>query len=179
MSNPPGAPSRSASIANGPPSAGVPPASGSAAPPTPSTPSQQNLNQIVCSESSHLHASSITLQYRFLIAAPHANSREYLRDALFIFLFALHIPLNNHSPTTTSFPITSVIYSASTGCRVAVSRERPEWIHLVLQEHLDSLRMQPCQAAISLLQRRRPTPRPVPLRRISPSRLTPSQTDSY
>lgn len=47
MSNPPGAPSRSSSIANGPPSAGIAPSASNPAPPTPSTPSQQNLNQIV------------------------------------------------------------------------------------------------------------------------------------
>jgi hypothetical protein len=170
MSNPPGAPSRSASIANGPPSAGGPPAPGSAAPTPSTTPSQQNLNQIVC-----WNLFLTMLQHCSLITAPHATSRECSHRALFIFLSLLFFlsqqPLHLHIS-----PITFALYSTPANYRVIISCEQSKWIRLVFQDRLDLLGprearrlFQRCPAALSLLRHQR----------INPSRLATLQTNSY
>ncbi|KAF2400056.1 transcription initiation factor TFIID, subunit TAF5 [Trichodelitschia bisporula] len=81
MSNPPGAPSRSGSIANGPPSAGVAPGAGNQLPSTPSTPSQQNLNQIVLEYLSKKGYSKTESMLRRESAFHDAEGRPLVRRA--------------------------------------------------------------------------------------------------
>src|SRR6266480_924141 len=101
------------------------------------------------------------------------------------FFLSLLFPLNILYPLHISH-ITSVLYSTSAHYRVAISREQSKWIRLVFQDRLDPLRVrkarrffQRCPTPPSLLRQQRPTTRPVPLRQVNLSCLTPLQTEPY